>query len=123
MPRVKRGPKRKNRRKKILALAKGYYGVKSKGHRVAREQVEKGLDYAFRDRRARKREFRGIWIVRINAAARLHELSYSRLISGLKKAGADIDRKVLAEIAVTDPAAFGRIATQAKAALEPRTAS
>ena len=123
MPRVKRGPKRKNRRKKILKLASGYYGVKSKGHRVAREQVEKGLDYAFRDRRARKREFRGIWIVRINAAARLHELSYSRLISGLKKAGADIDRKVLAEIAVTDPTAFGKIATQAKAALGPQTAN
>jgi len=117
MPRVKRGPKRKNRRKKILDLAKGYYGVKSKGHRIAKEQVEKGLNYAFRDRKARKREFRGLWIIRINAAARLHDLSYSRLISGLKKAGADIDRKVLAEIAATDPAAFGALAIQAKSAL------
>ena len=117
MPRVKRGPKRKERRKKILDLASGYYGMKSKSHRVAKEQVEKGLDYAFRDRRAKKREYRGIWIVRINAACRLHDLSYSRLIDGLKKAGTDIDRKVLAEIAATDPAAFGAIATKAKAAL------
>jgi len=117
MPRVKRGPKRKNRRKKILDLAKGYYGLKSKGHRIALEQVEKGLDYAYRDRKARKREFRGLWIVRINAAARLHELSYSRLISGLKKAGADIDRKALADIAVNDPVAFAAIASQAKGAL------
>jgi len=117
MPRVKRGPKRKNRRKKILDLAKGYYGVKSKGHRIAKEQVEKGLDYAFRDRRAKKREFRGLWIIRINAAARLHELSYSRLMSGLRKAGVEINRKVLADLAVRDPTAFGQLAEVAKKAL------
>jgi large subunit ribosomal protein L20 len=119
MPRVKRGFKRKNRRKKILSLAKGFYGLKSKGHRIAKEQVEKGLDYAFRDRRARKREYRSLWIVRINAAARLHDLSYSRLVSGLKKAGADMDRKVLAQIAVADPATFGQLAARAKSALGP----
>lgn len=114
MPRVKRGPKRKNRRKKILSLAKGYYGLKSKGHRIAKEQVEKGLDYAFRDRRARKREFRGIWIVRINAAARAHGLSYSRLMAGLKAAGVGVDRKMLAALAVNDAAGFEHLVTVAR---------
>ena len=118
MPRVKRGPKRKNKRAKTLALAKGYYGTKSKSYRMAKLQVEKSLVYAYRDRKAKKRDFRGLWIVRINAAARQHDLSYNQFISGLKKAEIELDRKILADLAVSDPAAFGRIAEQAKAALQ-----
>ncbi|HEY7863786.1 MAG TPA: 50S ribosomal protein L20 [Thermoanaerobaculia bacterium] len=118
MPRVKRGPKRKNKRAKTLALAKGYYGTKSKSYRMAKLQVEKSLQYAYRDRKVRKRDFRGIWIIRINAAARENEISYSRLMDGLKKAGNDINRKMLADIAVTDPAAFKHLVGVAKAALK-----
>ncbi|HEY6929223.1 MAG TPA: 50S ribosomal protein L20 [Thermoanaerobaculia bacterium] len=117
MPRVKRGPKRKNRRAKTLGLAKGYYGTKSKSYRMAKLQVEKSLQYAYRDRKAKKRDFRGLWIVRINAAARENEISYSRLMDGLKKAGNDINRKMLADLAVTDPGAFAHLVGVAKAAL------
>src|SRR6202040_487897 len=105
MPRVKRGPKRKNKRAKTLALAKGYYGTKSKSYRMAKLQVEKSLLYAYRDRKAKKRDFRGLWIVRINAAARENEISYSRLMDGLQNGGREINRKMLAELARTDPAA------------------
>ena len=115
MPRVKRGTKRRHRRKKMLKLAKGYYTGKSKLYRAAQQAIEKSLGYAYRDRRARKREFRSLWIVRINAAARLHGLSYSRFIEGLKKAGVDLDRKVLADLAVRDPGAFGDLARIAAA--------
>ncbi len=107
MPRVKRGTKTRRRHKKLLKLAKGNVGGRRRGYRQARETVEKGLVYAYRDRKVRKREFRSLWIVRINAAARLHGLSYSRFIEGLKKAGVDLDRKVLADLAVRDPGAFG----------------
>ncbi len=117
MPRVKRGPKRKNKRAKTLALAKGYFGTKSKSYRIAKLAVEKSLLYAYRDRKAKKRDFRGLWIIRINAAARENEISYSRLISGLKKAGNDINRKMLADIAVTDPTAFRHLVGVAKQAL------
>ena len=118
MPRVKRGTKRKDRRKKILSLASGFYGGKSRMHRIAKQAVEKSLGYAYRDRRARRRDMRRLWITRINAAARLNGLSYSQFIDGLKKAGINLDRKVLADLAVSDPAAFGAIAEQAKAALQ-----
>src|SRR5438309_11705251 len=101
MPRVKRGPKRKNRRAKTLALAKGYYGTKSKSYRMAKLQVAKSLVYAYCDRKAKKRVFRGLWIIRINAAARANELFYSRLMAGLKKAANDLNRKILAEPART----------------------
>jgi large subunit ribosomal protein L20 len=117
MPRVKRGPKRKNRRAKILKLAKGYYGMKSRGHRIAKEQVERGLNFAFAGRKDRKGEFRKLWISRINAAARLNGISYSQLMAGLKAAGNTLDRKVLADLAVADPAAFTAVVEQAKAAL------
>jgi len=114
MPRVKRGNKRRLRRKKILRRAKGYYLAKSKLYRIAREQVMRSLRFAYRDRRKKKRDFRRLWIVRINAAARLHELSYSRLIHGLKAAGVSLDRKTLADIAVHDPAGFGQVAAIAR---------
>jgi large subunit ribosomal protein L20 len=117
VPRVKRGTKRRHRRKKILRLAKGFYTGKSKLYRAAKEAVEKSLGYAYRDRRARKRDFRGLWIIRINAAARQNNLSYSRLMQGLKKAGVALDRKILADLAVTDPAAFSAVAQTARAAL------
>ena len=117
MPRVKRGTKARNRRKKIMKLAKGNVGGRRKLYRQARETVEKGLVYAYRDRRVRKREFRSLWIVRIHAAARVHGLSYSRFIDGLKRAGIEMDRKVLADLAVRDADAFGQIADKAKAAL------
>jgi len=115
MPRVKRGTKGRQRHKKLLKLAKGNVGGRRKGYRQARSTVEKGLTYAYRDRKVRKRDFRGLWIVRINAAARTHGVTYSRLISGLKKAGVDLDRKVLADLAVRDPAAFGDLARLAVA--------
>jgi len=118
MPRVKRGPKRKNRRSKILKLAKGYYGMKSRGHRIAKQQVEKGLNSAFAGRKDRKGDFRTLWIARINAAARLNGISYSRLIAGLNLAGSTLDRKVLADIAVRDAAGFTAIVNSAKAGLE-----
>ncbi len=117
MPRVKRGPKRKNRRERILDLAKGYYGTKHNCFRIAELQVERSLVYATRDRKQRKRDFRGLWIVRINAAARLHDISYSKLMAGLKKAGSDVNRKMLAEIAVVDPKGFASLVASAKSAL------
>lgn len=117
MPRVKRGTKRKDRRKKILELAKGYYGTKHNCFRIAELQVEKSLGYATRDRKTKKREFRGLWIVRINAAAREHDMSYSALMAGLKKAGSEINRKMLAEIAMQDPKGFAGLVASAKSAL------
>ncbi len=117
MPRVKRGNKRVARRKKILKLAKGYYGKKSKAHRVAKEAVERAGKFAYRDRRNKKRSFRRLWIVRINAAARLNGISYNRLIEGLKKAGVEVNRKMLADLAVRDPAGFTQLAEIAKEAV------
>ena len=117
MPRVKRGPKRKNRRAKILKAAKGYWGMKSRGHRIAKQQVDKGLAAAFAGRKDRKGQFRKLWIARINAAARLNGISYSQLIAGLKAAGSDIDRKVLADLAVRDSAAFTTLVESARSAL------
>ena len=117
MPRVKRGVNARSRRKKIMKLAKGNVGGRRKLYRQARETVEKGLTYAYRDRRVRKRNFRALWIVRINAAARECGISYSRLIEGLNKAGINLDRKVLADLAQNDMASFGQVAEKAKAAL------
>lgn len=116
--RIKRGNKRTDRRKKILKLASGYYGMKSKGHRIAKQAVDKSLGFAYRDRRQKKRQLRSLWIVRINAAAHLHGLSYSRFIAGLKAAGSTLDRKVLADLAATDPTGFAGLAELAKKALE-----
>ena len=115
MPRVKRGVAAHKRRKRILKRAKGYYGARGNLLKTAREAVEKALKYAYRDRRQRKRQFRRLWIARINAAAREHDLSYSRLIYGLKEAGVEVDRKILAQLAVDDPKAFGELAELAKA--------
>jgi large subunit ribosomal protein L20 len=117
MPRVKRGVTAHARHKKVLKQAKGYYGARKNVFRVANQAVIKAGQYAYRDRRQKKRQFRSLWIVRINAAARQYDLSYSRLMSGLKKAGIEIDRKTLAGLAVHDLTAFGRIAEQARAAL------
>ncbi len=117
MPRARNPVQSRARRKKILKQAKGYYGARSRSYRVARQAVIKAGQYAYRDRRQRKRQFRALWITRINAAAREHGLSYSRFMNGLDKAGIAIDRKVLAELAVEDKAAFGVIARQAAAAL------
>ena len=117
MPRVKRGVTAKARHKKVLVQAKGYRGRRNAVYRIAKEAVMKAGQYAYRDRRQKKREFRALWIARINAAAREHGLSYSRLIAGLRMAGLEIDRKVLADLAVHDANAFGVIAAQAKAAL------
>jgi large subunit ribosomal protein L20 len=117
MPRVKRGVTAHARHKKVLKKAKGYYGARSKVYRVAKQAVIKAGQYAYRDRRQRKRQFRQLWIARINAAARENGLSYSRLINGLKKAGVELDRKVLADIAVYDKPAFAAIAEKAKACL------
>jgi len=117
MARVKRGSKRAQRRKKILNQAKGYWGTKSKLHRAAKEQVMRSQAYAYRDRRQKKRDFRRLWIIRINAAARQFDLTYGELIYGLKKAGIDINRKLLADIAAQDINAFGQLAESAKKAL------
>lgn len=117
MARVKRGVVAKARHKKILGQAKGYYGARRKTYRVAKQAVIKAGQYAYRDRRQRKRQFRALWITRINAAARIHGLSYSRLIYGLNLADVEIDRKILADIAVHDQAAFGLIAEAAKESL------
>ena len=117
MARVKRGVTARRRHKKILKLAKGYYGARSRTFRVAKQAVIKAGQYAYRDRRQRKRQFRALWIVRINAAARQFGLSYSRLINGLSKAQIEVDRKVLADLAVHDIKAFGAIAEKAKASL------
>ena len=108
--RVKRGYKARKRRQKVLKLAKGYRGGRSKLYRTAADSVDKALMYAYRDRRRRKRDFRQLWIARINAAARLNELSYSRFMHGLKLAGVELDRKVLAEMAISDPPGFAQIA-------------
>ena len=118
MPRVRRGPTRAQKRRKILKLAKGYYGARSKAHRVAKEAVERAGAFAYRDRRQKKRQFRRLWVARVNAAARANGLTYSRLIDGLKKAGSDLDRKMLADLAVRDPRAFARVVEVAREALE-----
>ncbi|MBP7148431.1 MAG: 50S ribosomal protein L20 [Acidobacteria bacterium] len=115
--RVKRGSNRRQRRKKILARAKGYYLSKHNCYRIAREQVDRSLNFAYRDRRQKKRHFRELWIIRIGAAAREQGLSYSRFIDGLKRAGIDLDRRVLADLAVTQPTAFATLVEQARAAL------
>ena len=117
MPRVKRGPKRKNRRAKIMDLASGYWGMKSRGYRIAKQQVQKGLNSAFAGRKDRKGDFRRLWITRISAAARANGISYSQFIAGLKAAGNTMDRKVLADIAVRDAAGFSALAKAAKGAL------
>ena len=117
MARVKRGVTAKRRHKKVLDQAKGYYGNKSRSFRAANEQLMHSGQYAFRDRRAKKGEFRRLWIQRINAGCRLHDLSYSRFIAGLNAAGVEVDRKILAELAVNDPPAFGTLVEAAKAAL------
>ncbi len=117
MPRVKRGVTARARHKKVLKEAKGYYGARSRVYRVAKQAVIKAGQYAYRDRRQKKRQFRALWIVRINAAAREQGLSYSRLIHGLKVAGVELDRKILAEIAYSDSDAFKALADQAKRAL------
>ncbi len=114
--RVKKGFKARRRRNRILKLAKGFRGRRKNCYKRANQAVERALDYATRDRAARKRQFRSLWIVRINAAARLHGLSYSRLISGLSKAKVGLDRKILADLAVADPAGFGSVAKLVKAA-------
>jgi large subunit ribosomal protein L20 len=111
--RIKRGFKARRRRQKVLKLAKGFRGGRSKLFRTAADAVDKALMYAYRDRRQRKRDFRKLWIARINAAVRMHNLSYSRFMNGLKKAGVELDRKVLAELAVSDPTGFARIASMA----------
>jgi large subunit ribosomal protein L20 len=111
--RIKRGFKARRRRKKVLKLAKGYRGGRSKLFRTAADAVDKALMYAYRDRRQRKRDFRRLWIVRINAASRMNDLSYSKFINGLKKANVTLDRKVLAELAISDPAGFAQIAALA----------
>ncbi|MEA3243372.1 MAG: 50S ribosomal protein L20 [Pseudomonadota bacterium] len=118
MPRVKRGVQASARHKKVLAEAKGYYGARRKVYRVAKQAVIKAGQYAYRDRRQRKRQFRALWIARINAAARENGLSYSRFINGLSKAAIEIDRKVLADLAVFDKAAFSALAEKAKASLD-----
>jgi large subunit ribosomal protein L20 len=117
MARVKRGVVAHARHKKVLKQAKGYYGARRKVYRVAKQAVIKAGQYAYRDRRQRKRQFRQLWIVRINAAARQFGLSYSRFMDGLNKAGIEVDRKVLADLAVNDIAAFGALAEKAKASL------
>jgi large subunit ribosomal protein L20 len=117
MPRVKRGVTARAKHKKVLAQAKGYYGRRKNVYRVAKQAVIKAGQYAYRDRRQRKRQFRALWIARINAASRECGLSYSRMIDGLKKAQIEIDRKVLADIAVADKAGFAALAEKAKAAL------
>jgi large subunit ribosomal protein L20 len=117
MARVKRAVHAKKKRRKVLAEAKGYWGLKHSSYTYAKEQVEHSLVYAYRDRKAKKRTFRRLWIMRINAAARQHDLSYNQFIAGCKAAGIELDRKILADLAVSDPAAFAGIAEQAKAAL------
>ena len=115
--RVKTGTVRRKRHKKILKMAKGFYSGRRKHFRKAKEQIERSLVYAFRDRKQKKRDFRKLWIVRINAACRLNDISYSRFINGLKKAGIELDRKILADLAMNEPETFAKIVEQAKAAL------
>ncbi|HEV8146766.1 MAG TPA: 50S ribosomal protein L20 [Bryobacteraceae bacterium] len=119
MPRVKRGSKRRDSRRKTLTLAKGFFLTKSKLYRSAQEAVEKSLRYGYKGRRLKKRDFRSLWIVRIGAACKQSDMSYSRFMNGLKKAGVDLNRKILADMAMNDPAAFGALVSQAKAALAP----
>ena len=122
MPRVKRGSKRRERRKKILGLAKGYYLTKSKLYRSAKESIERAGNFAYVGRKRKKRDFRRLWIIRINAAARAHEISYSQFIAGLKRAGVDLDRKTLADVAARDPQGFTALVDKAKAAAAPASA-
>jgi large subunit ribosomal protein L20 len=117
MPRVKRGTKRRQKRKKLLDRASGYFLTKSKLYRSAKEAVERGLKFAYSGRKQRKRQFRSLWIVRIGAAAKANGMSYNQFIHGLKKAGVELDRKMLADIAVNDPSGFSSLATQAKGAI------
>ncbi len=117
MPRVKRGVTAKKKRRTVLDRAKGYYGAKSRSYKAAKEQVQHSLQYAYRDRRNKKREIRALWITRINAAAHLSGISYSRFMNGLKKAEIELDRKVLADMAVNDPTAFAALAEKAKQTL------
>ena len=118
MPRVKRSVHARKKRRKVLEQAKGYWGLKHSSYRRAKEQVEKSLVYAYRDRKAKKRTFRRLWIMRINAAARQNGLSYNQFIAGCREAEIELDRKILADLAVSDPGAFTQIAEQAKAALD-----
>ncbi len=120
MPRVKRGTKRRDSRRKTLTLAKGFFLTKSKLYRSAQEAVEKSLKYGYKGRRLKKRDFRSLWIVRISAACRAAEISYSRFMNGLKKAGVELDRKILADMALNDAPAFATLVNQAKAALQPQ---
>jgi large subunit ribosomal protein L20 len=120
VPRVKRGTKRRDSRRKTLTLAKGFFLTKSKLYRSAQEAVEKSLKYGYKGRRLKKRDFRSLWIVRISAACRAAEISYSRFMNGLKKAGVELDRKILADMALNDAAAFSALVNQAKAALQPQ---
>ena len=123
MPRVKRSVHARKKRRKVLEQAKGYWGLKNSNYTYAKEQVEHSLVYAYRDRKNRKRTFRQLWIIRINAAAREHGLSYNRFIAGVHAAGIELDRKSLADIAVSDPAAFAAIAAKAKDALDSTKAA
>ena len=116
MPRVKRGSARTDKRRKVLKLAKGYFLNKSKLYRAAKEAVDRAGDFAYAGRRRKKRDFRRLWIVRINAAARQHDMTYSQFIAGLKRAGVELDRKTLADLAVKDPQAFGRLVESARQA-------
>lgn len=119
MPRVKRGSKRRERRKKLLGRAKGYFLTKGKLYRSAKEAVDRAGNFAYAGRRRKKRDFRRLWIIRINAAARLHDMSYSQFIAGLRRAGVDLDRKTLADLAVRDPKGFGKLVESAKAPAVP----
>lgn len=117
MPRIKRAVTAKKKRRTVLSKAKGYYGAKSRSYRAAKEQVQHSQQYAYRDRRNKKREIRRLWITRINAGARLHDLSYSQFMHGLKVAGIELDRKILSDMAINDPASFEKLATLAKEAV------
>ncbi len=117
MPRVKTGVVRRRRHKKVLKAARGFFSARHKHFRKAKEQLEHSMYYAFRDRKQKKREFRKLWIIRINAACRLNDINYSRFINGLKKAEIELDRKILADMAMNDAAAFSAVVAQAKAAL------
>jgi large subunit ribosomal protein L20 len=123
MPRVKRSTKRSNKRRRILKLSKGFFGTRKNAYRMAKQAVDRALAYAYRDRRQRKRQFRRLWIARINAAARLNGLTYSRFMDGLKKADVGLDRKVLADLAVREPAGFAQLAELAKGTLEKHAAA
>jgi large subunit ribosomal protein L20 len=122
MSRVKRSVHARKKRRKVLEQARGYWGLKKSSYRYAKEQVDHSLAYAYRDRKAKKRTFRRLWIMRINAGARAHGMSYNQFIAGCKAANVELDRKVLAELAVSDPEAFGAIAERAKSALASTTA-